>query len=287
MEYTWSIAIYTGVNPLEIKSPEHINNPVLTKADVTDVAAKFVADPFMIRREEGWFMFFEILNRETGRGEIGLARSSDGFNWNYERIVLREPFHLSYPHVFRHEGNFYIIPESREDQSVRLYRAINFPWEWRLEHTLLKGDFADATIFRHNGLWWLYVLEGMENLRLFHAPALQSQWLEHIKSPLIVSNLKISRPGGRILVMGEKIFRFAQDGVPLYGNCLHAMEVTQIDKAGYEESEVNESPILKANRRGWNAVGMHHADIHQLPGSGWIACVDGATVKFPSPVKKT
>ena len=30
--------------------------------DVTDVSALFVADPFMIRRDEFWYLFFEVYN---------------------------------------------------------------------------------------------------------------------------------------------------------------------------------------------------------------------------------
>ncbi len=48
-----------------------------------------------------WFTFFEVLSREYGRGEIGLAASVDGFEWQYRQIVLREPFHLSYPNDSR------------------------------------------------------------------------------------------------------------------------------------------------------------------------------------------
>ena len=92
----WSIAIYTGISPFDLQPAP----PVLTKADITDIPAAFVADPFMLRRDHTWYMFFEVMNIETRLGEIGVATSNDALNWTYDRIVLREPFHLSYPHVF-------------------------------------------------------------------------------------------------------------------------------------------------------------------------------------------
>jgi hypothetical protein len=63
----WSIGIYSGSSPLSLGPHAGLTNPVLTAADVTDVDAEFVADPFLINHERGWFMFFEVLNVARGR----------------------------------------------------------------------------------------------------------------------------------------------------------------------------------------------------------------------------
>lgn len=55
----------------------------------------------MVCQDGRWYMFFEVMNQDSDRGEIGLALSDDGIHWEYSQIVLVEPFHLSYPHVFR------------------------------------------------------------------------------------------------------------------------------------------------------------------------------------------
>lgn len=83
----WSIGIYVGENSYEFSSPENIDNPVLTANDVTDVSAEFVADPFMVYEGGEWFMFFEVMNANNQQGDIGLATSSDGFNWTYKQII--------------------------------------------------------------------------------------------------------------------------------------------------------------------------------------------------------
>ncbi len=100
----WSIGIYLGKSPFTLSSSESISNPVLTRASVSDVAAEFVADPFMVQRDGLWYMFFEVLNRDAARGQIGLAVSDDGLKWTYQQIVLTEPFHLSYPYLFEWDG---------------------------------------------------------------------------------------------------------------------------------------------------------------------------------------
>ena len=111
-ECIWSIGIYTGNSPLHLSPPASGLTPVLTAADVTDVPSAFVADPFLVRDDGEWFMFFEMLSSETGRGEIGMAKSRNGLAWQYQQSILREPFHLSYPHVFRWQGDYFMTPEA-------------------------------------------------------------------------------------------------------------------------------------------------------------------------------
>lgn len=102
-------------------------NPVLTAADVTDFTADYVADSFMFHEGNTWYMFFEAGHYSPEKTEIGLATSSDGFSWSYQRIVLSEPFDLAYPYVFKWEGTYYLIPETYAMNQVRLYKATNFP----------------------------------------------------------------------------------------------------------------------------------------------------------------
>src|SRR5688572_924170 len=91
----WSIGIYQGLAAWRLEPATAVANPVITRDSVTDVQAFFVADPFMLKVDGTWHMFFEVMNRRTGRGEIGLATSRDGITWTYQAIVLREPVHLS------------------------------------------------------------------------------------------------------------------------------------------------------------------------------------------------
>src|SRR5258706_829709 len=96
----WSIGIYRGPTPFALTNDG--TNPVLTRDDVTDVTAAFVADPFLFHDGTLWHLFFEVLNHDSQLGEIGLATSPDSHTWTYRHIVLREPFHLSYPYLLAH-----------------------------------------------------------------------------------------------------------------------------------------------------------------------------------------
>ncbi len=272
----WSIGIYIGNSPFNLTS-ENLSNPVLAAEDITDTPAKFVADPFMVKENYTWYMFFEVMNTHTNKGEIGLAISNDGLSWIYKQIVLDEPFHLSYPYVFKWKNEYYMTPESCKASSISLYKATDFPTKWKHIHTLLKGSYADPSIFHYDDKWWMFLgnPQSHETLRLYYADKLIGPWTEHPKSPIIKDDATIARPGGRIIIFDNRIFRFAQDDLPIYGKQIRMLEITEITTTNYKEKEITESPLLKASGNGWNEKGMHHVDPHQIDGKKWIACVDG------------
>lgn len=274
----WSVGIYAGDSPLRLAPAAGVRNPVLTRRDVTDVPALFVADPFMLRRAGGWFMFFEVMNAETGRGEIGLAESADGLAWRYRRIVLSEPFHLSYPHLFEFGGEYYMIPETLGLGRVELYKARAFPEGWERAGTLMEGVCADPTVFRHAGRWWMYACTAPgphDTLCLYHADELAGPWSPHPRSPIVAGDARRARPAGRVVSHGGRLIRFAQDCSPIYGTQVRAFVVTSLTAEDYSEEELPESPVLRPGEEAWNGCRMHHVDAHSEGGGRWIACVDG------------
>ncbi len=276
----WSIGIYAGQSPVELTSDKRVKNPVLTRRDVSDVRAAFVADPFMLKVRSTWFMFFEVLNQKTGRGEIGFATSEDAIKWKYQQIILAEPFHLSYPYVFEWMDEYYMIPETHEAGAIRLYKASKFPQEWSFVGDLLSGSlFLDASIFRYADKWWLFAetnpQQRFDTLRLYYANELLGPWLEHPKSPIIQDNAQIARPGGRVLRIDDRIIRYTQDCQYEYGTQLRAFEITELSTTSYQEQEIEKSLVLTPTGSGWNGAGMHHIDPHCINNGTWIACVDG------------
>jgi hypothetical protein len=279
-DVNWSIGIYTGESPTLLGPPAGFPNPVLTRDDVTDVSAAFVADPFMIRVGGDWHMFFEVMNGQTGLGEIGSATSQNGMRWTYRQIVLAEPFHLSYPLVFEWEGDYYMVPESYQAGAIRLYRAAPFPHRWSCVGELMRGEYlADATLFHHESRWWMFTdtSSGFQNdtLRLFYADALLGPWCEHPRSPIVKGNPCLARPAGRVHADAGRLIRLTQGCQPYYGTEVRAFEITQLTTTRYQEREMAAGPILRPGGAGWNACGMHHMDAHPLADGRWVGCVDG------------
>ncbi|HEY6329297.1 MAG TPA: hypothetical protein VI756_08165 [Blastocatellia bacterium] len=272
----WAIGIYTGQSPFSLKAPPGLINPVLSARNVPDGLGEFVADPFMIRRGDRWFMFFEVLNPQRGLGEIGLAESHDGLNWRFARIVLREPFHLSYPCVFEWDGKYYMTPETLGAGAARLYKASAFPDQWVIATVMTPGQQADPTPFRFDDRWWLFTSSPTSStLRLFLADDLAGPWREHPASPMIESNRRMARPAGRTVMWDGKLIRFAQDCYPVYGSAVRAFEIVELSTTRYVEREFDCSPVFARANDGWNGFGMHHVDAHLRADGSWIACVDG------------
>jgi hypothetical protein len=269
MPEVWSIAIYRGATPLTL-APSGV---VITGRDVTDVDAASAADPFLIRRGGLWLLFFEVIPRDNHRGGvIAFAESDDAVQWRYGGVVLREPFHLSYPHVFEWEGQTYMTPENAH--GVRLYRCARFPTVWTYAGDLLSIEGADPTLFWYEGRWYLFVYNGPDTLRLFVSDKLIGSYHEHPSSPIVVDDTR-ARPAGRVIMHEGAPLRFAQVGRPSYGTAVRAFRITELTPTSYREEEVATAPILTASGAGWNANGMHHIDAHRLEDGTWIGAVDG------------
>lgn len=108
----------------------------------------FYADPFIVEDGNEVFLFVESLNRWHGKGTISVSRLDDNGRFTFFREVLREPFHLSFPNVFRFGDTYYMIPETADSKQIRLYRAIIFPDMWELDTVLLDDGkrYVDSSL---------------------------------------------------------------------------------------------------------------------------------------------
>lgn len=278
----WSIDIFTGRTLFDLRSASETGLPAISADSVTDIPAKFVADPFMIKTDETWYMFFEVMNEATGKGDIGLATSGDGRKWDYRQIVLTEPFHLSYPYVFSAGGEFFMVPESYEANAIRLYRAESFPYKWSLVENILSGPWVDSSLFFFNERWWMFsspVAPSHQVLELFYAEHFRGPWFRHPLSPLISGNNRIARSGGRVIAPEGVPIRFTQDCFPNYGSRVRGFEIMRLSATEYVERELEGGPVLSSGKEPWCETGMHHIDPHFIHGH-WMACVDGCRFHY-------
>lgn len=282
----YSIGIYSGNSPYNLTNPTNVFNPVLTARDVTDVPATGVADPFMVFENNTWYMFFEVVVPNAEEAIIGVATSNDGLHWFYRQIVLRENFHTAYPYVFKWQNDYYMIPDTYSKNSIRLYKAINFPYQWEFIKSLVEGPgYLDASVVNYNNRWWLFTsVPSNDKLYLFYADNLLGPWTSHKLNPIISGNSDVVRLGGRIVNYNGVLLRHAQDDNPTYGNDIHVFEITNITTTSYSEREISGSPFLKESGIGWNSEGMHNVDPVQIANDNWIACVDGFGDPYYNPL---
>jgi hypothetical protein len=234
-----------------------------------------VADPFLLRRDGRLFLFFEAWRRRSGHGDVAWAEQDATGAFRFSGIALDEPFHLSYPFVFEHGGEVYLIPETRATREVRLYAARTFPGRFELRRVLLSGGrYADTSLVRWRGRFYLFTSSDNGTLELFHADALDGPYRPHPRSPVVSGDDCAARPGGRPAVWQDRLLRFAQCDRPVYGVSVRAFEVALLSPSGYAERPAGRDPLLAGSGSGWNASGMHHVD--PLPDEhGVLAAVDG------------
>ena len=273
----WAVGVLSGATPYALAPDATTVNPILTYRDVSDVPAAFVADPFAIQRDGNWYVYFEVMNQASGKGEIGLATSPDLSTWSYQGIVLAEPFHLSYPYVFEWDDTTYMVPEAGESGQVRLYRASQFPDSWMLTSILLEDPHLDPSLFWHGGSWWMLSemspRQTHDRLLLHGAPHIEGPWRKHPASPLISGDATAARPAGRVIPYGDRLVRYAQDCAQRYGLRAHAFEICELTPTTYQEQRIP-GAVVSPGKSAWNSKGMHHVDAHELD-DGWVAFVDG------------
>ena len=261
----------------DLSSIQTKSRVVLRPEDIFDRNTDVIADPFLICHENGWYMFMEVLNKARDHGEIGVATSADGHTWKYGGIVLTETFHLSFPFVFKEGNDIWMIPETARTKSIRLYRAVDFPYKWTYEKTLLEGKkYTDTSLVRSNGMFWLFsCCNQSRDLLLYHSNTLLGPWHPHRQTPIIYDQPGKARCAGRVVSYKNKLIRFAQDCELVYGRSVSAFAIDIMDTIEYRETPYLESPVLEGSGQGWNAEGMHHLDLHPLGKDRYMAAVDG------------
>ena len=259
-------------------------NPVLTAADVTDFGrTDCVADPFLFVTEAGrWHLFFEVYtHNRTPTAAIAHAESDDGYDWTYDQVVLETDEHLSYPYVFRWEGDHYMIPDRWAKElgpaPVTLYRAESFPESWTPVADLVEPETPrhDFSAFRWEGRWWGILGDGTD-LYAYHSDDLESPaWTPHEGNPIARDRPTAARPGGRPLVFDDRILAFYQDCADRYGERIRAYEITELTPETYTDRERDDSPVVDPpGGLGWNTGAMHQVD-PWFDGEGWHCAVDG------------
>ena len=112
----------------------------------------WVADPFVFEYDSHVYLFAEFFSYWRLRGEIAVTEIVNGKIKRWKSII-REPFHMSYPFVFSHNDEIYMIPETNKAGVVRLYRCVSFPYKWEFLRNIADNEkWVDTTLFSHSKL---------------------------------------------------------------------------------------------------------------------------------------
>jgi hypothetical protein len=240
---------------------------------IPDPGFRFYADPFPFSHDGRLYVFVEELDHRENKGKISVVPFDDRGPSGPAKLVLEEPWHLSYPFLIRHAGQIWMMPESLADRSVTLYRADPFPHRWVREATLLSGIGAsDATIVQHGDRFWMLasVWDGegswSDTLSIFSATDLFGPWEPHAANPVLVDQAS-ARSAGNIVERHGRLWRPVQDLTNGPGTGIGLAEIIRLDQEKYEQKvrAVLRAPQDWPGRR-----------LHTLNRAGRLECIDAA-----------
>jgi len=234
LAYHWSDSISTSLQDYKLIIP---------------AKDRFWADPFVVHYEAKYFVFFEEMYFQETKGHIMVMTIDETTGPSEPQLVLKKPYHLSYPFILDHAGDKYLIPETCSQSRIEVYRCQKFPDQWEFYDYLMEGArFADATLHFYEGRWWLFanIIENegaspWDELFLFHTDNLfDKQWVSHPMNP-IVSDCKTARPAGKLFTHNGLLYRPSQKSTVRYGCGLNFCWIKTLTADDYEEELVSQA----------------------------------------------
>lgn len=242
--------------------------------ELPEDGSRFYADPFPVAVDGRYWLFVEEFPHATGKGIISVTELGLDGALGPVRPVLEEPFHLSYPQVFAHDGQWWMIPEGAGGHDLVLYRAETFPDRWVRHATLLESQLvADATLLQHDGTFWLFAADGgqgsaSDSLLVFHAPALTGPYQAHVANPILIDKTS-ARPAGAFILGGPHPILPVQDGTAGYGSGMGLVEVLELSP-----ERVRLGPVRPLATPGWPLRFKHTTNR-----TGRLEVVDGVVLQ--------
>ncbi|MGH7837053.1 MAG: glucosamine inositolphosphorylceramide transferase family protein, partial [Candidatus Binataceae bacterium] len=235
----------------------------------------FYADPFLLEHEGQMWLFYEDYDYRKHRGNISCAPIQADLSMGPSVTCLDLPYHVSYPLVFHHDGEIFMIPESARNMTVDLYRAAKFPFSWKLGRTLFRGAAVDTTPIFHQGRWYFFttLCEPPGNAvfgALFSSDRIDGDWTFHPSSP-ISTDVHTARSAGAIQRVDGRIFRPVQDCSENYGRRIFIQEILQLTPDTCREQQLHSiEPNWEAGLKG----------VHTYGYASGIEVLDAVTMRF-------
>ena len=209
------------------------------------------ADPFTLLHEGKQFLFFEELIHAKGRAHLSYFELDNHLKPTTKEpiIVIDEPFHLSYPSLYKIDNDYYCCPESAANKSLTIYKATSFPNEWTPIKTLLEGiKVYDPTLIEHHGTWFLFCNQRVFSesssdmyLHIYFTDDLFNHPLTPHPSNPIYRDARISRPAGAIFKdENGDLIRSAQCCTPRYGHRIQFSKIITLTATEFKEIPLSE-----------------------------------------------
>lgn len=211
---------------------------------------EWYADPILYEYNEETYVFMEFFEDRTGRGGVGYSQILDNGKLTKPKLIIEEPWHLSFPYIFNINGCIYMMPESSEISAITIYRCVSFPDKWELVKKYENHpNLVDSIIAEYDGEY--YFLSSHENTdnkletQLVIAPVeIMDPDFEITFSRMFVAKSKETfsqdaRMAGRIIDYCGKKYRVSQvNENGQYGISMNLCEIQKLSCSSYREEVV-------------------------------------------------
>ena len=206
-----------------------------SKEDYTIIpgfSKKWIADPFLFEYENEHYLFVEYM--ENKKGEIAYFKFINGVPI-FQKVIVSEKYHLSYPCVFEYNGKVYMCPESADNNTIDLYYANKFPDDWKKIATLTHGRYLDSTVLELNDDLYLFSYISKNKFFELHCFKMDIEKLSVEKKSAKKFVKNIGRPAGKFQIKDGILLRPSQDCSRMYGEKIIWNNVTQFKNYRIEE----------------------------------------------------
>ncbi|RDJ32161.1 MAG: hypothetical protein DWQ18_09425 [Crenarchaeota archaeon] len=206
---------------------------------------RFWADPFVLFRDNTYFVFFEEFIYGD-KGNISYLTIDENEVISEPKRILEESYHMSYPYIFEYDNSIFMIPETHSNKTIDLYECIEFPSKWKFKKNLIKDiDAVDSTPLFFDNKWWIFTsvktnpyLENWDDLFLFYSDdILSDNFISHPINP-VVSDIQKSRSAGKIFFSQNKILRPSQNSSISYGGSISLNEINVLTPDDFKEKKI-------------------------------------------------
>ncbi len=223
---------------------------------VRSPAYSYLADPFLVQAPTGHVLFAEEFRYLFDLGRLVVLHHDAAMRvTKFEALSFVGPFsqincHASFPHVFKIDGSFHMVPETCGRLSVDLYQCKAWPNQWQICRRLLFDiDAADTMLIFRDEKWWLFTSVRGErpqrHLEIYYSDNLfNGAFLPHpINRKKLYADRKhgTGRNAGRLEVNAKgTIYRLMQSSDRYYGQGSQLMEIVRLTETEFEEVPVGE-----------------------------------------------
>jgi hypothetical protein len=208
--------------------------------------SSYYADPFLVEDGARQWLFVEEYRYARSRARIVAVPLEGGRAAGAAIPALDPGSHASFPFTFRHEGAWFMLPETSQAGTVDLYVCEAMPERWRLAARLFdRVDCADSVLHRQDGLWYLITSAKSDagaNRRRLEIHVSDSphsgRWRAHPvnrERRYADRDHGFGRNAGALIELDGQLLRPMQASLRRYGKSMQMMRITRLTPEEFEE----------------------------------------------------